>query len=77
MANGSKYPNFDDNLKALVDGEAIPHTDPGDMDDSVKQAISDLSPDEIETLKRIAKTTDSHLFVHDKNNKGRIIAMGL
>ncbi|BCH22528.1 hypothetical protein MesoLjLc_22690 [Mesorhizobium sp. L-8-10] len=72
MAN---LPNFQSNLQFLIDQGAIPQTDPDHLGDSIKQAINDLTPSELETLVRLAKTAKAHLFVHDANNN--VIAMGL
>lgn len=72
MAN---FPKFLDNLKYLIDQGAIPQTNPGHLGDSVKQAINDLSDQDLATLVKLAKTANAHLFVHDQNNN--VIAMGL
>jgi hypothetical protein len=72
MAN---LPDFQKNFQYLIDNDAIPQTNPGHLGDSVKQAINDLSQSELDTLVKIAKTANAHLFVHDSNNN--VIAMGL
>jgi len=69
------YDNFSRNLEYLILNKAIPATDEGHIGEHVKQAISDLSQQELETLVRLATTANAHLFVHDKENK--VVAMGL
>jgi hypothetical protein len=71
----ASYPNFLDNLQRLIDGGAIPPTPPGLIGDHVKQAINDLTEQDLATLIKLSETAKAHLFVHDKNN--HVIAMGL
>jgi len=69
------YPNLEANLEALHNGNAIPSTDAGRIGDHVKQAINDLTSDQIQMLINLANKAGVHLFMHDKEN--HIIAMGL
>ncbi|MFD0917299.1 hypothetical protein ACFQ14_12860 [Pseudahrensia aquimaris] len=71
----AKDDNFSNNLKYLIENNAIPHTEEGHIGDHVKQAIGELSQQELETLVRLATTANAHLFVHDKKNN--VVAMGL
>ena len=71
----SQFPNFIDNLKKLIDGNAIPDTLPEHIGHKVIQAIDELTEDDIKTLIKIATTANAHLFVHDTKNK--VVAMGL
>lgn len=72
----AKYPKLKENLNKLIKGGAIPKgTRTGHLGDDVKQAISDLSTEELGTLVKLSKTANAHLFMHDKDN--HVIAMGL
>jgi len=71
----AEYPNLADNLGFLIKEGAIPDTQPGHLGDDVKQAINDLTQQDMATLVKLSKTAKAHLFVHDKNN--HVIAMGL
>ena len=70
-----KYPKLADNLNYLIKKGAIPKTRQKHLGDDVKQAINDLSKDDMATLIKLTKTANAHLFVHDKDN--HVIAMGL
>ena len=67
--------NFEENYKYLVGNNAIPDIGARHLNDNIKQAINDLTKSEMETLVGLAKKTNSHLFLHDKDN--HVIAMGL
>lgn len=67
--------NFSRNFAHLIKNNAIPDIGEHHLNDNVKGAISDLSMDEMDTLIGLAKKTNSHLFLHDKDN--HVIAMGL
>lgn len=67
--------NFEENFNYLVRNNAIPGVGPHHLNDNIKQAINDLTKSEMETLVGLAKKTNSHLFLHDKDN--HVIAMGL
>ncbi len=59
--------DFASNFNYLKDGGVIPkEQDEKSLPDSVKKAIAGLDSAELETLKKLAKASNSHITLHDK-----------
>ncbi len=56
---------FAANFDALKKGGALPEIDPDHISDHVKQAINDLTAQQLADLIDLSKKTKSHLFLKD------------
>jgi hypothetical protein len=64
---GEPMPDFAKNFQSLKDSGVIPDIQENMLPPNVHDVISNLSPDEITVLKKIAESTGSHLTLHNKD----------
>jgi hypothetical protein len=75
LRKGIEMAGFDSNFGQLKQNGALPDIDEKHLSPAVRQAIDGLSDDEVQALIRIAKATNSHIALHNKDH--RFIIAGL
>lgn len=72
------YDNLNNNLDELKKRNVVPKSlAPEHLNDFTKQAINDLTPDDLSTLEKIANTTQSHIYVSSNAKDGHLHSMVL